>query len=80
MATALSFRSLSSNLEEHPVIEGYCYVPLHVAILVHIFLTMKGALPTTPYSMSFSVILYYAALPENWKHMNLKVIHLSPVH
>ena len=40
-------QKLFTHLEEHPVIEGYCYVPLHVAILVHIFLTMKGALPTT---------------------------------
>ena len=40
-------QKLVQHLEEHPVIEGYCYVPLHVAILVHIFLTMKGALPTT---------------------------------
>ena len=35
------------HLKNHPVIEGYCYVPLHAAILVHIFLTMKGVLPTT---------------------------------
>ena len=40
-------QKLVQHLEEHPVIEGYCYIPLHVAILVHIFLTMKGALPTT---------------------------------
>ena len=45
-------QKLVQHLEEHPVIEGYCYVPLHVAILVHIFLTMKGAL--LPPSMSFS--------------------------
>ena len=35
---------LVQHLEEHPVIEGYCYIPLHSAILVHIFLTMEGAL------------------------------------
>ena len=40
-------QTLVQHLEEHPIIEGYCYVPLHVAILVHIFLTMKGTLPST---------------------------------
>ena len=40
-------QTLVQHLENHPVIEGYCYVPLHAAILVHIFLTMKGVLPTT---------------------------------
>ena len=40
-------QKLVQHLEDHPVIEGYCYVPLHVAILVHVFLTLKGALPTT---------------------------------
>ena len=47
-------QKLVQHLEEHPVIEGYCYVPLHVAILVHIFLTMKGIPPSM-------VILYSAA-------------------
>ena len=45
------------HLEEYPVIEGYCYIPLHVAILVHIFLTMKGALPTTLHELFCSLVL-----------------------
>ena len=40
-------QKLVLHLEDHPGLEGDCYVPLHVAILVHIFLTMKRALPTT---------------------------------
>ena len=40
-------QKLVQHLEKHPVIESYCYVPLHVAILVHIFLTMNESLPTT---------------------------------
>ena len=48
---------LVEHLEEHPVIEGYCYVPLHVAILVHIFLTMKGALPTTLHELFCNLVL-----------------------
>ena len=48
---------LVQHLEEHPVIEGYCYVPLHVAILVHIFLTMKGALPTTLHELFCNLVL-----------------------
>ena len=50
-------QKLVQHLEEYPVIEGYCYVPLHVAILVHIFLTMKGVLPTTLHQLFCSLIL-----------------------
>ena len=50
-------QKLVQHLEEHPVIEGYCYVPLHVAILVHIFLTMKGALPTTVHELFCNLVL-----------------------
>ena len=51
------FQKLVQHLEEHPVIEGYCYVPLHAAILVHIFLTMKEALPTTLHELFCSLVL-----------------------
>ena len=50
-------QKLVQHLEEHPVIEGYCYVPLHVAMLVHIFLTMKGALPTTLHELFCDLVL-----------------------
>ena len=50
-------QTLVQHLEEHPVIEGYCYVPLHVAILVHIFLTMKGTLPTTLHELFCNLVL-----------------------
>ena len=50
-------QKLVQHLEEHPVIEGCCYVPLHVAILVHIFLTMKGALPTTLHELFCNLVL-----------------------
>ena len=50
-------QKLVQHLEEHPVIEGYCYVPLHVAILVHVFLTMKGALPTTLHELFCKLVL-----------------------
>ena len=50
-------QKLVQHLEEHPVIEGYCYVPLHVAILVHIFLTMKGALPATLHDLFCKFVL-----------------------
>ena len=50
-------QKLVQHLEDHPVIEGYCYIPLHSAILVHIFLTMKGALPTTLHELFCSLVL-----------------------
>ena len=54
-------QQLVQHLEEHPVIEGYCYIPLHSAILVHIFLTMKGALPTTRHELFCDLVLCYIA-------------------
>ena len=50
-------QQLVQHLEEHPVIEGYCYIPLHSAILVHIFLTMRGVLPTTRHELFCSFVL-----------------------
>ena len=50
-------QKLFQHLEEHPVIEGYCYIPLHVAILVHIFLTMKEVLPTTRHELFCDLVL-----------------------
>ena len=51
-------QKLFQHLEEHPVIEGYCYIPLHAAILVHIFLTMEGVLPTTLHEIFCSLVLF----------------------
>ena len=50
-------QKLVQHLEDHPVVEGYCYIPLHSAILVHIFLTMKGALPATLHELFCSLVL-----------------------
>ena len=50
-------QTLIQHLEEHPVIEGYCYIPLHSAMLVHLFLTKKGALPTTLHELFCSLVL-----------------------
>ena len=50
-------QKLVQHLEEHPVIEGYCYIPLHAAILVNIFLTMKEVLPTTLHELFCDLVL-----------------------
>ena len=52
-----NIQKLVQHLEAHPVIEGYCYIPLHSAILVHIFLTMKKALPTTHHELFCDLVL-----------------------
>ena len=52
-----SIQKLIQHLEEHPIIEGYCYIPLHAAILVHLFLTRKGALPTTHHELFCDLVL-----------------------
>ena len=49
-------QKLVQHLNKYPVIEGYCYIPLHSAILVHIFLTM-GALPTTRHELFCYLVL-----------------------
>ena len=49
-------QKLFSHLDNHPVIEGCCYVPLHAAILVHIY-NIKGALPTTLHELFHSLVL-----------------------
>ena len=38
-------------LDEHPTIKGFCYVPLHAAILVHVFLAMNKVLPTARHEL-----------------------------
>ena len=50
-------QKLVQHLEDHPVIEGYCYIPLHAAILVHVFLTKNGVLPTTHHQLFSHFIL-----------------------
>ena len=50
-------QQLVRYLEEHPVIEDYCYIPLYLAIVLHIFRTIKGALPTTHHELFCSFIL-----------------------
>ena len=50
-------QKLVQHLEDHPVIKGYCYVPLHAAILVHVFLTMKKDLPTTHHELFCDLVL-----------------------
>ena len=50
-------QKLVKHLKEHPVIEGYCYIPLHVAILVHVFLAMKEVLPTTRHELFCDLVL-----------------------
>ena len=50
-------QKLVQHLEDHPVIEGYCYIPLHAAILVNIFSTMKEVLPTTLHELFCDLVL-----------------------
>ena len=60
-------QKLLRHLEKHPVIEGYCYIPLHSAILVHAFLTLKGALPTTRHEL-FCLLVLCSIVREHATH------------
>ena len=50
-------RQLVNHLKENPILEGYCYIPLHAAILVHVFLTKKGILPITLHELFCDLVL-----------------------
>ena len=38
---------LLERVRENPVVEGSCYLPTNAAIIVHLFLSGNGVLPTT---------------------------------
>ena len=50
-------QKLVEHLEDHPNIEGYCYIPLHAAMLVYVYLTMNGVLPTTLHQLFSNLVL-----------------------
>ena len=50
-------QKLVQHLKDYPVIEGYCYIPLHAAILVYVYLTMNGVLPTTLQQLFSNLVL-----------------------
>ena len=50
-------QKLVQHLEDYPVIEGYCYIPLHAAILVHVYISTKGVLPTTLHQLFSNLVL-----------------------
>ena len=62
-------QKLVSHLDKHPVIEGCCYVPLHAAIIVHIYNTTKGALPTTLHELFRSLVL--CSIMSNLRNLSL---------
>ena len=66
-------QKLVRHLEENPVIEGYCYIPLHAAILVHIFLTMEGVLPTTLHELFCNLVLC-CIVRELETHESVKIV------
>ena len=70
-------QKLFQHLKEHPVIEGYCYIPLHVAILVHIFLTMKGALPTTLHELFLDLVLCCIVREQETHERNTNLPEIS---
>ena len=47
---------LTKYLEQQPVINGLCFVPLHLAILLYLF--QQGSLPETLTEMNESFILH----------------------
>ena len=71
-----SIQKLIQHLEEHPVIEGYCYIPLHAAILVHLFLTRKGALPTTHHELFCDLVLCCIVREQETHHLGASLPEL----
>ena len=73
-------QKLVQHLEGHPVIEGYCYIPLHVAILVHIFLTMKEVLPTTLHELFCNLVLCCIVRELKTHGLGKNLADLSSLH
>ena len=42
---------LLKRIENNPIIEGICYLPLNASILVHLFICGRGELPNTQYGI-----------------------------
>ena len=47
---------LLKRIENNPIIEGICYLPLNASILVHLFICGDGELPNTQYGIFSDLI------------------------
>ena len=48
---------LLERIQEHPEVEGSCYLPLNAAIIVHLFLSEGQTIPSTQYGIFSAVVL-----------------------
>ena len=48
---------LLKRIQEHPEVEGSCYLPLNAAIIVHLFLSEGQTIPSTQYGIFSAVVL-----------------------
>ena len=48
---------LLESIQEHPEVEGSCYLPLNAAIIVHLFLSEGHTIPSTQYGIFSAVVL-----------------------
>ena len=48
---------LLEKIQEHPEVEGSCYLPLNAAIIVHLFLSEGQTIPSTQYEIFSAVVL-----------------------
>ena len=48
---------LMGRIQEHPGVEGSCYLPLNAAIIVHLFLSEGQTIPSTQYGIFSAVVL-----------------------
>ena len=49
-------KDLLKRIEDNPIIEGICYLPLNASILVHLFICGDGELPDTQYGIFHDLI------------------------
>ena len=50
-------KKLLERIQEHPEVEGSCYLPLNAAIIVHLFLSEGHTIPSTQYGIFSAVVL-----------------------
>ena len=54
---AFSLEALLEKIQENPVVQSICYLPLNAAFIVHTFKYRNQSLPNTEYEIYLSVIL-----------------------
>ena len=51
-------RKLEESIQNRPIIEASCYIPLNAAIVVHLFLSLDNSLPNTLHGVFLRLVIH----------------------